>query len=108
MTTLVTDTKRRRPERATPSAAQGGWRGPDAIPAEARRSIGNQAAIWDAFQRVARQRAGAIAPEASRVLPHLTQIEGSFGPDHDLTSVRAQVGGSASVWNRRLGASAST
>ncbi len=38
-------------------------------------------------------RAGTAGP--SGTLPHMEQIQRSFGPDHDLSSVQAHVGGSA-------------
>lgn len=41
-------------------------------------------------------------------LPHLDAIARSFGPGHDLSTVRAQVGGPAVRWNALLGASAFT
>ncbi len=59
------------------------------------------------FSRV---RVHATGPEAKAAepLPHRGVVERSFGPGHDLSSVRAQVGGPAIGWNARLGASAST
>ena len=76
--------------------------------ADTDHGIGNQAAIRAVFERGAGPPGRDIAPHASRPLPHLPSIERSFGPDHDLSGVRAQVGGSASDWNARLGAAAST
>ncbi len=49
-----------------------------------------------------------LSPSAKRPLPHLRTIERSFGSEHELSSVRAEVGGSALIRNTFLGASAST
>ncbi|MFD9324304.1 DUF4157 domain-containing protein [Streptomyces sp. NPDC060065] len=58
------------------------------------------------FSRV---RIHAVAPAtATESLPYQGAIERLFGPAHDLSSVRAQVGGAAIVWNALFGAAAST
>lgn len=74
-----------------------------------RRSAGNQVALR-AQQDRARHVPGAadFAPHAVGPVPHLDTIQRSFGREHDLSSVRAQVGGSVVWWNAALGASAST
>jgi hypothetical protein len=43
---------------------------------------------------------------ASQQLPHLDRIQASFGPAHDLSSVRAHVGGEAAQSSRAIGADA--
>src|SRR5262245_7818352 len=45
---------------------------------------------------------------ATGPLPHRHVIERFFGPDHDLSSVRAWIGGPAVGWNAGLGSSAFT
>lgn len=61
------------------------------------RPLGNQAVP-----------AAAGRMSASQPLPHLDAIGRSFGAGHDLSSVRAQVGGPAVGWNGLLGSSAFT
>jgi hypothetical protein len=39
-------------------------------------------------------------------LPHADAIQGAFGPDHDVSSIRAHVGGEAAVAARAIGAEA--
>lgn len=41
---------------------------------------------------------------AGSTLPHLAQIQASFGPQHDLSSVRAHIGGPAADASEELGA----
>jgi len=45
---------------------------------------------------------------ADRPLPHLSQVQAAFGPDHDLSTVRALVGGAASNASLNMGAAAYT
>jgi hypothetical protein len=68
--------------------------------------------------RAAGPRASAVRPPdavatsglsgSARVLPYFDRIQQSFGPRHDLSSVRAYVGGSASAAAGKLGALAFT
>ena len=62
------------------------------------------------FSRIAVHAAGPLTAlsTATGPLPHRHLIERFFGPDHDLSSVRAWVGGPAVGWNAGLGASAFT
>lgn len=58
----------------------------------------------DEMHRIAREgTAGSAGP-----LPHLDQIQRSFGPQHDLGGVKAHVGGRATEASRHLGAEAYT
>lgn len=58
----------------------------------------------DEMHRIARDgTAGSAGP-----LPHLDQIQRSFGPQHDLGGVKAHVGGRAAEASRHLGAEAYT
>jgi hypothetical protein len=43
---------------------------------------------------------------AGQALPHLDRIQSSFGPEHDLSAVRAHVGGEAASASRAIGAEA--
>jgi hypothetical protein len=43
---------------------------------------------------------------AGQALPHLASIQGAFGPDHDLGSVRAHIGGPAAEASEAIGADA--
>lgn len=43
---------------------------------------------------------------SSQVLPHLSAIQESFGPKHDVTGVKAHVGGAAAEANTMMGAEA--
>ena len=72
------------------------------------RSAGNQAAIRFAQHHPVGPALNDLAFKGTRTLPHMGEIERSFGPGHPLSSVRAEVGGSAVGWNAVLGSSAST
>ncbi|MEZ4451908.1 MAG: DUF4157 domain-containing protein [Nannocystaceae bacterium] len=66
-------------------------------PAGARGET-SSASILDAARRGTRGPGGA--------LPHLAAIQRSFGPDHDLSGVRAHVGGDAASASATMGAEA--
>ena len=59
-------------------------------------------------QATQRLLAAALAPNSSQPLPHRDAIERSFGPGHDLSTVRAEVGGRAAQTTAFLSASAFT
>jgi len=54
-------------------------------------------------ESVKRSAASGIAGTGGS-LPHLDRIQTSFGPDHDLSAVRAHVGGEAAAANQAMGA----
>lgn len=45
---------------------------------------------------------------AERPLPHLSEVQEAFGAEHDLSTVRARVGGAAATASLRMGAAAYT
>jgi hypothetical protein len=66
--------------------------------ASARVELTNPAAIQHA--------AAAGVADADGALPHAEQIQASFGPEHDISSIRAHVGGPAAAAADQLGAEA--
>jgi hypothetical protein len=91
-------------------SSSGGGSGANASLAPGRRTLTGQ---------LQRRSAAAIAPAAdvhraaaagidgaAAALPHLAPIQAAFGGDHDLSSVRAHVGGAAAEASEQIGARA--
>ena len=71
-------------------------------------AIGNQANLRARASGSPARSPARFPHEAERALPHRQAIERSFGPGHDFSGIKAQIGGSAGRWNATLGATAST
>src|SRR5262245_13976692 len=69
-----------------------------------RKSDGGAEAISATAHRVADKGVGG----QGAALPHLEKLQQSFGPEHDLSSVRSHVGGQAAEGSRAIGARAYT
>ncbi len=74
--------------------------GSDQAPIQARANVGaeNPASVHHA--------AAAGVSGAGSALPYLDQIQGAFGGAHDLSQVRAHVGGEAAAASEQMGATA--
>lgn len=76
--------------------------------------------LFDSGPQVQRKAGGAAASEPAELhraaeagvsgsgapLPHADRIQASFGPDHDVSSIRAHVGGAAALATEQMGADA--
>jgi hypothetical protein len=90
----------------TARLAPGGRAPLDAVQLRAALGLAERAAGDEAAPEAIRAHAAAGLTGTPGTLPHLDQVQRAFGPDHDLSGLRAHVGGPAAEAAAAIGATA--